>query len=119
MPAGPGYQVPFSQRIKDTTPMLTAAVGLITSPAQVAIAWCLANPGIASVIVGADTPEQIQEDLAAAERICRRHRAPGRVRPSQQRFEAREAPGGGRGDRGGPGLRDDGAAGHGGWISYP
>ena len=34
IPAGPGYQVPFSQRIKDTTPMLTAAVGLITSPAQ-------------------------------------------------------------------------------------
>jgi 2,4-dienoyl-CoA reductase-like NADH-dependent reductase (Old Yellow Enzyme family) len=32
--AGPGYQVPFSQRIKDTVPMLTAAVGLITSPAQ-------------------------------------------------------------------------------------
>lgn len=34
IPAGPGYQVPFSQRIKDTVPMLTAAVGLITSPAQ-------------------------------------------------------------------------------------
>jgi 2,4-dienoyl-CoA reductase-like NADH-dependent reductase (Old Yellow Enzyme family) len=34
IPAGPGYQVPFSQRIKDTTPMLTAAVGFITSPAQ-------------------------------------------------------------------------------------
>jgi 2,4-dienoyl-CoA reductase-like NADH-dependent reductase (Old Yellow Enzyme family) len=34
IPSGPGYQVPFSQRIKDTTPMLTAAVGFITSPAQ-------------------------------------------------------------------------------------
>ena len=34
IPAGPGYQVPFSLRIKDTTPMLTACVGLITSPAQ-------------------------------------------------------------------------------------
>ncbi|MCU0248924.1 MAG: NADH:flavin oxidoreductase/NADH oxidase [Vicinamibacterales bacterium] len=34
IPSGPGYQVPFSQRIKDTTPMLTAAVGVITSPAQ-------------------------------------------------------------------------------------
>ena len=31
---GPGFQVPFSQRIKDTVPMLTAAVGFITSPAQ-------------------------------------------------------------------------------------
>lgn len=34
IPVGPGYQVPFSQRIKDTVPMLTAAVGFITSPAQ-------------------------------------------------------------------------------------
>ena len=34
IPAGPGYQVPFSQRIKTTVPMLTAAVGFITSPAQ-------------------------------------------------------------------------------------
>lgn len=34
IPAGAGYQVPFSQRIKDTVPMLTAAVGMITSPQQ-------------------------------------------------------------------------------------
>ena len=34
IPAGPGYQVPFSQRIKDMLPMLTAAVGLVTSAAQ-------------------------------------------------------------------------------------
>ncbi len=34
IPAAPGYQVPFSQRIKDTVPMLTAAVGMISSPEQ-------------------------------------------------------------------------------------
>jgi 2,4-dienoyl-CoA reductase-like NADH-dependent reductase (Old Yellow Enzyme family) len=34
IPAGPGFQVPFSQRIKDTVPMLTAAVGFITAPEQ-------------------------------------------------------------------------------------
>jgi 2,4-dienoyl-CoA reductase-like NADH-dependent reductase (Old Yellow Enzyme family) len=34
VPSGPGYQIPFSQRIKDTVPTLTAAVGLITSPEQ-------------------------------------------------------------------------------------
>lgn len=34
IPAGPGYQVPFSQRIKDTVPILTAAVGFITSAQQ-------------------------------------------------------------------------------------
>lgn len=34
IPAGPGYQVTFSQRIKKEVEMLTAAVGLITSPIQ-------------------------------------------------------------------------------------
>jgi 2,4-dienoyl-CoA reductase-like NADH-dependent reductase (Old Yellow Enzyme family) len=34
VPVGPGYQVPFSARIKETVPMLTAAVGLITAPEQ-------------------------------------------------------------------------------------
>ncbi len=34
IPAGPGYQVPFSSRIKKQTGMLTGAVGLITSPQQ-------------------------------------------------------------------------------------
>lgn len=34
IPAAPGYQVPFAHRIKDTVPMLTAAVGLITAPEQ-------------------------------------------------------------------------------------
>ncbi|MEI6667565.1 MAG: NADH:flavin oxidoreductase/NADH oxidase [Acidobacteriota bacterium] len=34
IPAGTGFQVPFSQQIKDTVPMLTAAVGFITSPQQ-------------------------------------------------------------------------------------
>jgi 2,4-dienoyl-CoA reductase-like NADH-dependent reductase (Old Yellow Enzyme family) len=34
IPVGPGYQVPFSHRIKTTVPMLTAAVGFITSAAQ-------------------------------------------------------------------------------------
>jgi 2,4-dienoyl-CoA reductase-like NADH-dependent reductase (Old Yellow Enzyme family) len=34
IPLGPGYQVGFSQRIKATVPMLTAAVGLITGAEQ-------------------------------------------------------------------------------------
>jgi aryl-alcohol dehydrogenase-like predicted oxidoreductase len=37
------------------------------SPAQVAIAWVLARPGITSVIVGARTEEQLADNLAAAE----------------------------------------------------
>jgi aryl-alcohol dehydrogenase-like predicted oxidoreductase len=35
------------------------------SPVQVALAWCLARPQIASVIVGADTTEHVEEDFGA------------------------------------------------------
>ena len=35
---------------------------------EVALAWCLAQPGITSVIAGARNPEQIRENARAAER---------------------------------------------------
>lgn len=34
VPVGAGYQTPFAQRIRDEADILTAAVGMITSPAQ-------------------------------------------------------------------------------------
>ena len=34
IPAAPGYQTPFAQRIRQTAEIMTAAVGLITSPVQ-------------------------------------------------------------------------------------
>ncbi len=34
IPVGPGYQVPFSQQIRERTGILTGAVGLITDPRQ-------------------------------------------------------------------------------------
>jgi aryl-alcohol dehydrogenase-like predicted oxidoreductase len=37
------------------------------SPAQVAVAWLLARPGITSVIIGARTDEQLGDNLAAAD----------------------------------------------------
>lgn len=39
------------------------------SPSQIAIAWCLAQPGITSVIIGADTTARVGENSAAVE-IC-------------------------------------------------
>ena len=36
IPVGPGYQVPFAERVKRSTGMPTSAVGLITEPAQAA-----------------------------------------------------------------------------------
>ena len=34
IPIGPGYQVPFAERIRREADMLTAAVGMISSPEQ-------------------------------------------------------------------------------------
>jgi 2,4-dienoyl-CoA reductase-like NADH-dependent reductase (Old Yellow Enzyme family) len=34
IPLGPGYQVPFAQAIREKTGIATAAVGMITEPAQ-------------------------------------------------------------------------------------
>ncbi len=37
------------------------------SPAQVALAWLLARPGVSSLVIGARTEEQLADNLAAAE----------------------------------------------------
>jgi voltage-dependent potassium channel beta subunit len=42
------------------------AAGLGLSIAQLALAWCLRQPNVASVIVGATRPEQIEENVKAA-----------------------------------------------------
>lgn len=35
------------------------------TPAQLAIAWCLCNPNVTSVIIGASTPDQAKENIHA------------------------------------------------------
>jgi aryl-alcohol dehydrogenase-like predicted oxidoreductase len=52
-------------RIVDALVEIAAARGV--SAAQVALAWLLGRPGVASVIVGARTEEQLADNLAAAE----------------------------------------------------
>jgi len=37
------------------------------SPAQLAIAWCLTNPNVSTVITGASQPEQVHENMKALE----------------------------------------------------
>lgn len=37
------------------------------TPSQVAMAWCLRDDVVRSVIIGADTPERVEEDFAAAD----------------------------------------------------
>jgi aryl-alcohol dehydrogenase-like predicted oxidoreductase len=42
------------------------AAEISASPSQVAIAWLLARPGVSSVVIGARTVEQVQDNLRAA-----------------------------------------------------
>jgi len=45
--------------------LATCAAELGTSPATLALAWCLAKPGMTSVIIGARTVGQLADNLAA------------------------------------------------------
>ena len=41
------------------------------TPAQVALAWCVKNPNVSSVITGASRPEQVVENMAALDVVAR------------------------------------------------
>jgi aryl-alcohol dehydrogenase-like predicted oxidoreductase len=43
------------------------AAELGRTPAQVALAWTLRNPGVATTLIGARTPAQLEENLGALE----------------------------------------------------
>ena len=47
--------------------LAVVAADLGCTQAQLAIAWCLKNPHVSSVITGASRPEQVVENMAAAE----------------------------------------------------
>ena len=49
--------------------LVEIADGHDVSPAQVALAWLLGRPGVASVIVGARTDEQLADNLGAADLV--------------------------------------------------
>src|ERR671938_883015 len=56
------------EKLYDTIDVLVEiADGHSVSAAQVALAWLLGHPGVASVVVGARTEEQLADNLAAAE----------------------------------------------------
>jgi aryl-alcohol dehydrogenase-like predicted oxidoreductase len=52
-------------RILDALKSVAAEIG--RSPAQVALAWAVSQPGITSTIIGASKAEQLQDNLAALE----------------------------------------------------
>lgn len=55
------------ENLKKIKQLGNLAAELSLSPAQLAIAWCLKNERVSTVILGASKPEQLKENLLAAE----------------------------------------------------
>lgn len=53
------------RRIEKVKVICQIAQRLGCTPAQLAIAWCLCNPNVTSVIIGASTPDQAKENIHA------------------------------------------------------
>ena len=56
-------------RIEKAGKLRSLADELGISRAQLAIAWCLKNPDVSTVILGASRPAQLEENLAALEKV--------------------------------------------------
>jgi len=66
------YEGPEAEtRIGKTRRLRTVADELGITPAQLALAWCLKNPNVSSVITGASRPEQVAENMKAMEAVDR------------------------------------------------
>lgn len=57
------------QRIEKVRQLQTIAEGLNTSTTHLALAWCLKNPHVSTVITGASRVEQVHDNLQALELI--------------------------------------------------
>jgi aryl-alcohol dehydrogenase-like predicted oxidoreductase len=58
-------------RVARAKELAALAAELGGTPAQLAIAWCLKNPHVSTVILGATKPAQLAENLAALELVPR------------------------------------------------
>jgi voltage-dependent potassium channel beta subunit len=65
--AGPEAEI----RIGKVRRLRAVADELGATPAQLALAWCLKNPNVSSVITGASRPEQLGENMKAMEVVGR------------------------------------------------
>jgi voltage-dependent potassium channel beta subunit len=59
--------VEVEDRLEKIRRLRSVAAGLEISLAQLALAWCLKNPNVSSVITGASRPEQVRENMKAVE----------------------------------------------------
>ena len=79
IPAGsrlalPGYewlrdQVIDERRNEQVRQLMAVAERLGVTVAQLAIAWCAANPNVSTVITGASKPEQVVENMGALDAL--------------------------------------------------
>jgi aryl-alcohol dehydrogenase-like predicted oxidoreductase len=61
-----GYESPEGQeKIEKVAHLIPIADELDCTMAQLALAWCLVNPNVSTVITGASRPEQVEENMAA------------------------------------------------------
>ena len=51
--------------------LMDIAAELGCTPSQLAIAWCVRNPRVSTVITGASRPEQVKENMQAMELVPR------------------------------------------------
>lgn len=59
------------RRIAITRQLRTIADELDTTLARLALAWCLANPNVSTVITGASRPEQVTENMKAMDDLAK------------------------------------------------
>ena len=59
------------EQVRKAQALEKVASELDASLAQLAIAWCLTNPRVSSVILGATRPEQLAQNLAALDLVER------------------------------------------------
>jgi aryl-alcohol dehydrogenase-like predicted oxidoreductase len=57
-------------RIRKAGQLLPLADELGIRPAQLAIAWCLKNPHVSTVILGASRVEQLRQNLEALDKVA-------------------------------------------------
>jgi aryl-alcohol dehydrogenase-like predicted oxidoreductase len=56
------------EKVRQLTPIAEELGGSI---AQLALAWCLKNPNVSTVITGASRPEQVRENMGALDLVGR------------------------------------------------
>ena len=59
------------EQVQKTTQLAVIAREQGITVSQLAIAWCLLNPNVSTVILGATRPEQLRENLAASEAVAK------------------------------------------------